>query len=65
MGLVLTREQGDTIVIGGTITITLVEVERGKVRLHFDAPKNVTVHRGEVQAKIEDNLRQLRGDGMR
>ena len=61
----MTREQGDTIVIGGNITITLVEVERGKVRMHFDAPKNVAIHRGEVQSKIEDNLRQLRGDGMR
>ena len=65
MGLVLTREERQTIVIGGNITITVVQIQGGKVRIDFDAPKNVSIHRGEVQAKIDDNLRQLRGDGMR
>lgn len=34
--------------IGGTITITLVEIQRGKVRLGIEAPKDVPVMRTEL-----------------
>jgi carbon storage regulator len=51
--LVLTRKEDQVIVIGGNITITVVEIRGDKVRLGIDAPREVTVHRKEVQERIE------------
>lgn len=48
--LVLSRKVGEKIVIGGTITITLVEIQRGNVRLGIEAPKDVPVMRTELVA---------------
>lgn len=46
--LVLSREKNEAIVIGDNITIVVVEIRGGKVRLGIDAPKEVPVHRKEV-----------------
>jgi carbon storage regulator len=35
--LVLTRKIGEKVVVGGNITVTVVAVEKGRVRLAFDA----------------------------
>jgi len=50
--LVLSRKQTQTIVIDGNITITILEIAGNKCRIGIDAPKNIAVHRGEVQAQI-------------
>jgi carbon storage regulator len=46
--LVLTRKVGESIVIDGGITVTIVSVERGKVRIGITAPPEVRVDREEV-----------------
>lgn len=46
--LVLTRREGETVVIGGNITVKIVAIERGKIRLGIDAPLNIQVYRGEL-----------------
>lgn len=46
--LVLTRHQGERIRIGNDITITVIEADSNRVRLGFDAPKDVVVDREEV-----------------
>ena len=51
--LVLSRKPNETIVINGNIEITVVSVDRGKVRLGIKAPKDVPVHRLEVQEAIQ------------
>ena len=56
--LVLTRKAGETILIGGGIRVTLVEVCGGKVRVGIDAPRNVAVDRLEVHVA---QLRRSRG----
>lgn len=48
--LVLTRKQAEQIVIGDNITITVVRVDGNKVRIGIDAPKNVSIQRGELLA---------------
>jgi carbon storage regulator len=50
--LVLSRKQGEQLVIAGNITITVVEVRGDKVRLAFDAPGEVSIHRQEVWQRI-------------
>jgi len=52
--LVLSRKKGEKIVIPEHgITIQVVEARGDKVRIGIDAPRDVAVHRGEVQEAIE------------
>lgn len=51
--LVLSRKVSEKIVIDGKITITIVEVRGNKVRLGIVAPKEVTVHREEIQQQVD------------
>ncbi len=51
--MVLSRRFNQTIHIGDDITITVVEIRAGKVRLGIDAPEHIAVHRGEVLQSIK------------
>ena len=51
--LVLTREVGQTIVIGNDIRITLVQVKGDQARIGIDAPRAVPVNRLEVFEELE------------
>jgi carbon storage regulator len=46
--LVLSRKLEEKIVIAGEITITVIELDRGKVRLGIHAPRGVTIDRMEI-----------------
>jgi carbon storage regulator len=50
--LVLTRRKSESIIIGKDITITVVRIGDGNVRLGIDAPKEVPIHRTEVAEAI-------------
>lgn len=56
--LVLSRKSKESIVIGGgdglhrVLTITVLEVGNGKVKLGFDVDGDVPVHRAEVWTRI-------------
>jgi carbon storage regulator len=57
--LVLSRKKNETIVIGSSVSITVLEVRGDKVRLGILAPKEVTVDRKEVHdAKERQNGRE-------
>lgn len=51
--LILTRKVGETIVINETILVTVLQVKGGQVRLGIEAPKDVSVHRQEIQKRID------------
>jgi carbon storage regulator len=46
--LVLSRKLGEKIMIGDDIVITVVDIDRGKIRLGITAPKEVPVYREEL-----------------
>jgi len=56
--LVLSRKSSETVVVGGAdgldrlLTVTVLEIGAGKVKLGFEAPGSVPVHRGEVWERI-------------
>ena len=56
--LVLSRKVGESIVIGGRISVTVVRVEGETVRLGIAAPADVPVHRQEVYDEIQRNNRE-------
>ena len=46
--LVLGRKQNEKIIINGNISVTVLKIERGKVRLGIKVPKEVVVLRQEL-----------------
>ena len=46
--LVLSRYVDEVIYVGEDITITVLEIDRGRVKIGIDAPKNVGIYRKEV-----------------
>ncbi|MCC8167046.1 MAG: carbon storage regulator CsrA, partial [Planctomycetes bacterium] len=46
--LVLSRRKDETIMIGDSVEITVVDVRGDTVRIGITAPRNVSVHRKEV-----------------
>ena len=50
--LILTRKEGESIVIGGSIRITVLDARGDQVRIGIEAPRNVTVHREEIHEQI-------------
>ena len=50
--LVLSRRLGEKIKIGPDVWVTVVDIDRGKVRLGIEAPKDVSVMRQELLPEI-------------
>ncbi len=50
--LVLTRKLGEGIVIGDDVTITIVEMKGGNVRIGIDAPREKKIYRQEIFDRI-------------
>lgn len=46
--LVLSRKLGEKIYISDNICITVVDIDRGKIRLGIEAPRNVPIFRQEL-----------------
>jgi carbon storage regulator len=50
--LILTRNVGQSIMIGDEVTVTITAVQGGQVKIGIDAPRDISVHREEVYARI-------------
>ena len=50
--LILTHRVGETVMVGDYITVAVLGVKGNQVRLGIAAPKDVSVHREEVYARI-------------
>ena len=53
--LVLTRKEGETIVIDGQIKITVVRTRGRAIRLAIEAPRDMRVLRGELATTTVDS----------
>lgn len=51
--LVLTRKEGEKILIGENISITIVKSKNGQVRIGIDAPKGINIRREELENQVE------------
>ena len=56
--LVLSRKKNEVIRINDDIVITIVDISGDKVKLGFDAPKAVSIHREEVYQAIQSETQQ-------
>jgi carbon storage regulator len=59
--LVLSRKSLESVVVGDsdglewTLKVTVLEIKGGKVRLGFEAGKDIPIHRWEVWQRIHDS----------
>lgn len=58
--LVLSRKSNESIVIGGEIRVTVVEIRGDKVRLGIVAPNEVKVNREEIEKLTNPNYKPRR-----
>lgn len=56
--LVLTRKLGESIVIGNHVRVTVLDMQGKQIRLGIEAPSEVSIHRGEVYERIEQENRR-------
>ena len=58
--LVLTRKTNESIMIGDTIEVKVLDVRENQVKIGVKAPREITVHRLEVYMAIQkENLEAL------
>lgn len=61
--LVLTRKAGEGLIIGDDITIKIIEIKGGSIRIGIDAPKESKIYRQEVYDRIiEENRNATQWD---
>ena len=53
--LILQRKEGETLLIGDEIEVTVLSVEAGRVRLAVQAPRNITILRSELKVAAQAN----------
>lgn len=51
--LVLTRLENEEIIINENIIVKIMHIQGNRVAIGIDAPREVSVHRKEVQEKID------------
>jgi len=49
--LILTRRVAESLVIGDNVTVTVLDVKGGRVRIGVNAPRDVAVNREEIVEK--------------
>lgn len=52
--LVITRKIGEGVVIGGEISVRIIDIRGGQVRLGFEAPAACRIFRNELVAKVKE-----------
>ena len=52
--LILSRKLDEEIFLGNEISIKIVEINKGVVKLGIEAPKQMQILRGELKKQIED-----------
>ena len=57
--LALSRKQGESIVIGNNIEITVLEAKGDQVKIGISAPKSVPVYRKEITHRFRKKTAKL------
>ncbi len=62
--LVLSRKLGESILLDDKITITVMEISKGVVKLGIDAPKEMLILRKELEEAVKEiNIKAVESVG--
>lgn len=59
--LILTRRTGEKIIINENISFQIIEIKGNQVRIGFDAPADISIHREEIFLKVKAQNELLMG----
>lgn len=57
--LVLSRKRGEGVMIGQDVEVVVLEIRGDRVKLGFQGPNDVPIHREEVYAQIAAESRKV------
>jgi carbon storage regulator len=63
--LILTRRNGESLKIGDNVTVTVLDIKGGQVRIAIDAPREIAVHREEIYKRIQEQEENSSSEGNR
>lgn len=63
--LVLSRKRGEGVMIGQDVEVVVLEIRGDRVKLGFQGPNDVPIHREEVYAQIAAEARAVQAVGCR
>lgn len=50
--LILTRKVGESIIIGDSVTVKVLGMRAGQIKIGIEAPRDLAIHREEVYERI-------------
>jgi len=53
--LILTRKEGEKVIINDNIVIEILEIDRGTIKMGIDAPKEIPILRAEIKDEIRSS----------
>lgn len=56
--LVLRRKIGESIVLAGTITVTVLDIERDRIKIGIAAPPAITIAREELLLRDQEKRKE-------
>ena len=57
--LILTRKVNETLMVGDDVSVTVLGIKGGQIRIGINAPRDVAVHRQEVYEKILQERKEV------
>ena len=61
--LILTRKPGESLYIGDTVKVTIVEIKGNQIRVGIDAPRDLRIYREEIYRQILEENKSAAGVG--
>ena len=55
--LVFSRKKNETVIINHNITITITDIKSVVVKLGVDAPSDIVINRGEIEALVNKDTK--------
>lgn len=56
--LALSRKQGESIIVGNDIELTILEIKGEQVKVGISAPKSIPVYRKEIYMQIREENKE-------
>ena len=55
--LILTRKVNESLKVGDDVTLTVLGIKGGQIKIGINAPRDIEVHRQEIYEKIQNGRR--------